>query len=132
MAASLDSGIIALRSNRSVDDTVVMLQKTLQVKGVKLFALIDHSGEAERAGMSLLPTKLLIFGNPKAGTPLMAASPSIALDLPLKILVSQDGEGRIWISYNSPSYLQTRHGLPQELMQNIAVVEALAASAAAE
>ena len=82
--------------------------------------------------MSLLPTKLLIFGNPKAGTPLMAASPSIALDLPLKILVSQDGEGRIWISYNSPSYLQTRHGLPQELMQNIAVVEALAASAAAE
>ena len=102
----------------------------LLVKGVKLFALVDHSGEAEKAGMSMPPTKLLIFGNPKAGTPLMVAAPSIAIDLPLKILVSEDSQGRIWISYNSPSYLQARHSLPRELVQNIAVVEALAKSAA--
>ncbi|MGD1091954.1 MAG: DUF302 domain-containing protein [Bryobacteraceae bacterium] len=132
MTASLDSGIIALRSNHSVNETVERLQKTLQAKGVKLFDLVDHSGEAEKAGMSMPPTKLLIFGNPKAGTPLMVASPSIAIDLPLKILISEDGKGQVWVSYNSPLYLQARHGLPQELVQNIAVVEALAKSAAAE
>jgi uncharacterized protein (DUF302 family) len=95
-----------------------------------LFALIDHSGEAEKAGMKMPPTKLVIFGNPKAGTPLMLAAPSSAIDLPLKILVREDGQGKVWVSYNSPAYLQERHNLPQELLQNIAVVETLAAKAA--
>ena len=80
--------------------------------------------------MQMRPTKLLIFGNPKAGTPLMIASPSIAIDLPMKVLVWEDGDGKVWISYNAPAYLQARHGLPKELVQNIAVVEALAAKAA--
>lgn len=129
MASYSDSGIMTVRSHHPVEETVEKLKTTLQVKGVKLFALVDHSGEAEKAGMSMRPTKLLIFGNPKAGTPLMIASPGIAIDLPLKILVSEDSQGQVWISYNSPSYLQTRHSLPQEFLQNIAVVETLAASA---
>lgn len=123
------SGIIVLPSNHSVEQTVEKLEGILQAKGVKVFALIDHSGEAEKAGMGMRPTKLLIFGNPKMGTPLMLASPSIAIDLPLKVLVSEDSEGKVWISYTSPSYLQARHNLPQELMRNIAVVEAVAAAA---
>jgi uncharacterized protein (DUF302 family) len=98
----------------------------LQEKGVKIFATVDHSGEAESAGLKMRPTKLLIFGNPKAGTPLMLAVPTIAIDLPLKILVAEDGEGKVWISYNSPEYLHIRHNLPNELLQNIAIVEALA------
>jgi len=125
-----ESGIIALRSRHSVQRTVTKLEESLRAKGVKLFALIDHSGEAEKAGMTMPPTKLLIFGHPKSGTPLMLASPSVAIDLPLKIIVSEDSEGGVWISYNSPRYLQARHNFPEELLQNIAVVVALAASAA--
>ena len=94
-----------------------------------MFALIDHSGEAEKVGLKMPPTKLLIFGNPKAGTPLMLASPSSAIDLPLKILVWEDAQGKTWLSYNSPEYLRERHGLPQELMQNIAIIETLATKA---
>ena len=94
-----------------------------------MFALIDHSGEAEKVGLKMRPTKLVIFGNPKAGTPLMLASPSSAIDFPLKILVWEDGQGKVWLSYNSPEYLRERHGLPQELMQNIAIIETLAAKA---
>jgi uncharacterized protein (DUF302 family) len=129
MESHPDSGIVALPSKHSVDQTVEKLEAILQAKGVKIFALIDHSGEAEKAGMKMRPTKLLIFGNPKAGTPLMLASPGVAIDLPLKILISEDSQGRVWISYTSPSYLQARHNLPQDLMRNIAVVEALASSA---
>ncbi len=106
------------------------LKNILQSKGVTLFALVDHSGEAKKAGMKMRPTKLLIFGSPKAGTPLMLAAPSVAIDLPLKILVWEDGQGKVWVSYNSPEYLKERHGLPQEMLQNIAVVEILAAIAA--
>jgi uncharacterized protein (DUF302 family) len=124
------SGIVNISSQRSVEQTVERLEGVLHAKGVKLFALIDHSGEAAQVGMRMRPTKLLIFGNPKAGTPLMLASPSVAIDLPLKILVWEDADGKIWISYNSPAYLQARHSLPQEFVQNIAVVEALAAAAA--
>jgi uncharacterized protein (DUF302 family) len=102
----------------------------LESKGVTVFAVVDHSGEAAKVGMSLAPTKLLIFGSPKAGTPLMAAAPSAALDLPLKILVWQDGAGKVWVSYNSPQYLQDRHGFPPDLTANIAVVETLARNAA--
>src|SRR5215831_19487224 len=123
------NGIVDVPSNHSVDETVERVKSVLQSKGVTLFALIDHSGEAEKVGMKMPPTKLLIFGNPKGGTPLMLAAPSVAIDLPLKILVWQDGQGKVWLSYNSPEYLKQRHGLPQELLQNIAVVGILAAQA---
>ncbi len=122
-------GIIDRLSNHSVDQTVEKLKSILQSKGINLFALVDHSGEAEKVGMKMRPTKLLIFGSPKAGTPLMLAAPSVAIDLPLKILVWQDGQGKVWLSYNSLDYLKERHGLPQELLQNIAGVETLAAKA---
>jgi uncharacterized protein (DUF302 family) len=124
-----NKGIIDKPSNHSVDQTVEKLKNSLQAKGVTLFAFIDHSGEAEKAGMKMPPTKLLIFGSPKAGTPLMLAAPSVAIDLPLKILVWQDPQGKVWISYNSLDYLKDRHNLPPDLLQNIAVVDALATRA---
>jgi len=130
MAANPENGIVTIPSHHSVDETVEKLESVLQAKGVKLFALIDHSGEAEKAGIRMRPTKLLIFGNPKAGTPLMIASPSIAIDLPMKAMIWEDTNSKVWISYNAPAYLQARHSLPQELVQNIAVVEALATKAA--
>jgi uncharacterized protein (DUF302 family) len=129
MAPATDNGIISIVSNHSVDQTVEKLRSILQAKGVAVFALVDHSGEAEKVGLKMPPTKLLIFGSPKAGTPLMLAAPSIAIDLPLKILIREDGEGKVWISYNAPAFLQQRHGLPKELLQNIDVVETLAAKA---
>ena len=128
--AKKQNGIIDIPSNHSVDETVERLKAMLQSKGITLFALIDHSGEAEKVGMKMPPTKLLIFGNPKGGTPLMLAAPSIAIDLPLKILVWQDAQGKVWLSYNTSEYLEERHGLPQDLLQNIAVVATLAAKAA--
>jgi|SRR5271168_2151883 len=131
MTLSRGEGIVDLPSNYSVDETVERLKGILNAKGVTLFALIDHSGEAEKVGLTMLPTKLLIFGSPKAGTPLMIAAPSIAIDFPLKILVSQDVQGKVWLSYNSVAYLQQRHGVPNELLKNIAVVETLAANAGA-
>jgi uncharacterized protein (DUF302 family) len=124
------NGIIEIASKSSVEKTVEKLKAILQAKGVALFALVDHSGEADKVGMKMPSTKLLIFGNPRAGTPLMLAAPSCAIDLPLKILVREDHQGNVWISYNSEEYLQTRHGFPPELMQNIAVVGTLAAKAA--
>ena len=123
-------GLIDIPSNHSVDETVTKLEGILQAKGITLFALVDHSGEAAKAGMKMRPTKLLIFGNPRAGTPVMLAAPSSAIDLPLKILVWEDDQGKVWITYNSPTYLQTRHNLPADLLQNIAVIETLAAKAA--
>lgn len=129
MVSKADNGIVSKPSNHAVDETVEKLKGILQAKGVALFALVDHSGEAEKIGLKMRPTKLLIFGSPKAGTPLMQATPSIAIDLPLKILVWEDGQAKVWVSYNSPAYLQKRHGLPQELLQNIAVVETLASKA---
>lgn len=128
--SSASNGIVSVPSRHSVEETVTKLKGILQAKGVALFALVDHSGEAEKVGMKMKPTKLLIFGNPKAGTPLMLATPSVAIDLPLKMLVWEDTDARVWISYNSPEYLLQRHGFPQDLMTNIAVVETLAAAAA--
>jgi uncharacterized protein (DUF302 family) len=125
------NGIVDTLSNHSVDQTVERLKGILLSKGVTLFALIDHSGEAEKIGMKMLPTKLLIFGSPKGGTPLMLAAPSSAIDLPLKILVWEDANQKVWISYNSLAYLKERHGLADELLLNIAVVEKLAAQAGA-
>ena len=125
-----DSGIKVLQSNSPVDQTVRKLEALLETKAVRLFAVIDHDGEANRVGLHMRPAKLLIFGDPRAGTPIMIASPSAALDLPLKILVSEDEAGWVWISYNTPEYLQARHGFPPELMRNIAAVEVLAVAAA--
>ena len=124
-----EEGIVKIPSHHSVDETVGKLTTILQSKGVTLFALVDHSGEAEKVGMKMPPTKLLIFGNPKGGTPLMLASPSVAIDLPLKILIAEDTQGNVWISYNGPEYLKERHGLPDNLLPNIAVVQVLAATA---
>jgi uncharacterized protein (DUF302 family) len=120
----------SLPSAHSVDATMARLKSILEARGISLFALIDHSGEAEKAGMKMPPTKLLIFGNPAAGTPLMLASPSAAIDLPLKILIAEDASGKVHVSWNDPSWLRQRHGLPTELLKNIAVVETLAAKAA--
>ena len=125
----MKNGIVNVPSNHSVDETVERVKSILQSKGITLFALVDHGGEAEKAGLKMPPTKLLIFGSPKAGTPLMLAAPSIAIDLPLKILVWQDGQGKVWLSYNSPEYLRERHRVPPELLPNIAVVETLANAA---
>ena len=129
-APGKDNGIVTIASKQSVDRTVENIVGLLKAKGVQLFALVDHSGGAQQAGLQMLPTKLLIFGNPKGGTPLMIASPSIAIDLPLKLLVWQDSAGKVWISYNSPAYLQARHNLPQDLVPVLASVEGLAAKAA--
>ena len=126
MSTTADNGIVNLPSNHSVDETVESLKEILEAKGVNLFALVDHSGEAEKVGLQMRPTKLLIFGSPKAGTPLMQAAPSIAIDLPLKILIWEDAQGKVWVSYNSPAYLQQRHNLAPELLKNLAVVETLA------
>jgi uncharacterized protein (DUF302 family) len=123
-------GIVNLPTHSSVDETIVRLQALLHEKGVKVFALIDHSGEAQRVGLEMRPTKLLVFGNPKAGTPLMLAAPSIAIDLPMKLLVWEDANGQVWISYNTPEYLQKRHGLPQNLAAALGAAEMLAENAA--
>jgi uncharacterized protein (DUF302 family) len=128
-AVQKEEGIVKIPSGHSVDETVEKLKTILKSKGVTLFALVDHSGEAEKVGLTMPPTKLLIFGNPKGGTPLMLAAPSAAIDLPLKILVAEDSQGKVWISYNSPEYLKERHSLPDNLLQNIAVVQALASAA---
>jgi uncharacterized protein (DUF302 family) len=130
MESNVTNGVVTISGHQPVDRIVQKLEEVLQARGVRLFALVDHSGEAEKVGLEMPPTKLLIFGNPKAGTPLMIQSPSIAIDLPLKILVWEDAAGKVWISYNAPEYLASRHGLPAELVPNIAVVAALAAKAA--
>src|SRR5579871_884217 len=123
-------GIIEIESNHSVDETVSRLKEILAAKGIKLFAEIDHSGEAEKAGFKMLPTKLLIFGNPKAGTPIMLAAPLSAIDLPLKILVRQDGAGKTYLAYNAPEFLRVRHNIPADLIGNIAAAEVIANNAA--
>ena len=130
ISMSSKNGIVTIASRHSVEQTVQRLEEIFATKGVKLFAGIDHSGEAEKAGFQMRPCKLLIFGNPKAGTPLMLASPLAALDLPLKILVWEKMDGTAWLSYTESAYLQHRHALPDNLMGTIAVVDALAAKAA--
>ena len=124
------NGIVSIPSHHSVDETVEKLKAMLQAKGIELFALVDHSGEAAKVGLKMPPTKLLVFGNPKGGTPLMLAAPSIAIDLPLKILVAEDAQGKVTVSYNSAEYLKERHGLPDNLLANIAVIQTLAEKAA--
>jgi uncharacterized protein (DUF302 family) len=130
MTTTQGNGIVEIPSSHSVDQTVAKLEEILTAKGVRLFALVDHSGEAEKVGMKLTPTKLLIFGSPKAGTPVMQASPSSAIDLPLKILVRQDPTGKVWVSYNSTDYLKVRHSISEQLVKNLAAIESIAAAAA--
>ncbi len=131
MESNAINGVVSLRGRQSVEATVEKVKSILQAKNVKLFAVVDHSGEARNAGMQMPDTKLLIFGNPAGGTPAMLAAPTLALDLPLKILVWEDAEGQVWISYNSVDYLRERHGVPAELAEKLALVAGLAAAAAA-
>ena len=126
----MQEGIRTISSHHSVDETVTRLQTLLQQKSIKLFALIDHSGEAAAAGLEMHPTKVLIFGNPKGGTPLMVAAPSTALDLPLKILIAESATGEVLVSWNDPAWLEQRHGFPPALTANLGAVEALAKAAA--
>lgn len=123
-------GLITIASVHSVDETLTRLKRFLDAKSVHLFAIVDHSGEAEQAGLRMPNTKLIIFGSPRAGTPLMVAAPSIAIDLPLKILIWEDAEGHTWVGYNSPEFLSNRHHLPPELRPVLAAAGALAAQAA--
>jgi uncharacterized protein (DUF302 family) len=125
MTSRPDNGVIHLRSPYSFANTLQRLESVITAKGITIFARIDHSGEAAKVGLTMAPTELLIFGSPKSGTPLMVASPSLALDLPLKALVSQDTEGAVWLSYNSPEYLQQRHDIPEVLVKNIAGIRSI-------
>ncbi|PYX41208.1 MAG: hypothetical protein DMG81_04405 [Acidobacteria bacterium] len=130
MARTIANGIVNEPSSHSVDETVERLKAILQASGAVLFGLIDHSGEAEKMGLEMKPTKLLILGNPKAGTPLMLASPSTAIDLPLKMLFWEDATKKVRISYNSPEYLQEQHVFPEELLPNTSVLRKLASGVA--
>ena len=118
-------GVVSKASSYSVDETLTRLEEGIRAKGLKVFAHIDHSGEAEQAGLKMQPAHVLIFGSPKAGTPLMIASPLLALDLPLKALVWQDEAGKVWVSYTSPDVLASRYAIPDELVKNIAGITAL-------
>lgn len=119
------SGLLHFESKHSLDETLQRLEALLRQQGVQIFARIDHSGEAQKIGLSLRPTKLLIFGSPKAGTPVMQAAPTAAIDLPLKALVWQDDDGRVWVTANDPVYLQLRHNIPADLVANLAGVNVL-------
>ncbi len=125
MPTQAENGIIHLSSPYSVPETVQRLQSTLQTKGIQVFAVVDHSGGAEKAGLAMHPTQLVIFGNAKTGTPAMLAAPTLALDLPLKALIWQDADGKVWLSYNSPEYLRQRHNVPENAMQNLAGIGGL-------
>jgi uncharacterized protein (DUF302 family) len=119
MAPTPDNGIQHLSSPYSVPETLKRIESILQEKGLTIFCRIDHSGEAEKVGLKMRPTLLILFGSPKGGTPVMVASPTIAIDLPLKVLISEDAEGKVWVSHNSPEYLQQRHNVPADLVKNI-------------
>jgi uncharacterized protein (DUF302 family) len=120
MNNSAENGMVHLSSAYSVAETTLRLESVLRAKGLAVFCRVDHSGEAEKAGLAMNPAQLVIFGSPKAGTPLMVASPTLAIDLPLKALIWEDAGGKVWISYNTPEYLKQRHNIPDELVKNIA------------
>jgi len=120
MSTKSVNGLVQIASQHSFDETLTRLESTVVSKGLTIFARIHFSHDAAKADLKMNPTGLIIFGNPKAGTPLMIASPSMAIDFPLKILVSQDNMGKVWVSYNSVEYLKERHHLPEDLLKNIA------------
>jgi uncharacterized protein (DUF302 family) len=120
MTSLPNNGMVHLISPYSVLETLARLEALLKAKGLAIFARVDHSGEAAKVGLQMRPTEVLMFGSPKAGTPLMVAAPTVAIDLPLKALVWEDADGKVWLSYNSPEYLRQRHEFPEELMANIA------------
>lgn len=124
-----DNGLIQVASHYAMDETVQRLQNTFTDKALEVFAVIDHSGEAAKVGLKMPPTKVLIFGNPRAGTPLMLAAPSLAIDLPLKALIAEGANGKVSVTFNDPEYLRTRHGFPTELVKNLAGAGALIAKA---
>jgi uncharacterized protein (DUF302 family) len=124
-----ENGLVTARSRYSVNETMGRLQTAFADKGMQVFAVIDHSGEAEKVGLKMRPTKVLIFGSPKGGTPLMVAAPSLAIDLPLKALVAEDAEGKVSVTFNSPEYLKERHGVPEDLIKNLAGAGGLIAKA---
>ncbi|MFM0505476.1 DUF302 domain-containing protein [Paraburkholderia caffeinilytica] len=126
-----DNGVVTVSTQRTVDEAADAFAALIAAKNIILFARIDFAADARRAGLAMPPSQLLVFGNPRAGTPLMQAVPGAALDLPLKVLVWQDGDGRVWLSYNATSYLQARHGAPAELMKAIDGIGALVQAAAA-
>lgn len=132
LSQTADNGIITVPTHRTVEQAADKLATLIEAKHIVLFARIDFAADAQRAGLVMQPSQLLVFGNPRAGTPLMQAVPTAALDLPLKVLVWQDGDGRVWLSYNSPSYLQARHGAPAELIKPIDGIGALVQAAAAD
>jgi uncharacterized protein (DUF302 family) len=123
------NGLVQVTSRHSVEDTLQRLKAAFGEKGLQVFAVIDHSGEAEKVGLKMRPTKVLIFGSPKGGTPLMVATPSLAIDLPLKALVAEDAEGKVSVTYNDPQYLKNRHGVPDELIKNLAAAGVVIAKA---
>jgi uncharacterized protein (DUF302 family) len=131
MNMATQNGLIHLASQHTVDETMQRLEALLGERGIMIFARVDHSGEAAKVGLAMRPAKLLIFGSPKGGTPLMQAAPTLAIDLPLKALFWQDADGKVWLTYNDPTYLQERHHFPAELLPNIAGVSALFAKAVA-
>ena len=124
-----ENGLIQIPSCCGIDETVRRLQDAFTAKGMQIFTVIDHSGEAEKVGLSMRPTKVIVFGSPKSGTPLMVAAASLAIDLPLKVLVAEDAAGKVSVTYNDPEYLQKRHGVPAELIKNLAGAGALIAKA---
>jgi uncharacterized protein (DUF302 family) len=117
-----DNGMVHLSSSYPVPERLKRLESIFQTRGLTVFARIDHSGEAEKVGMKMRPTQLIVFGSPQGGTPLMLASPTLAIDLPLKALVWEDAGGKVWVSYNTAEYLKQRHNIPDELLKNIAVI----------
>lgn len=130
MASVPENGLVHVSSSHSVPETLKRVEEIVSARDLSILARIDHSGDAAKIRLSMPPTELLIFGNPKAGTPLMVASPTLAIDLPLKILVWEDGGGKVWMSYNSPEYLQQRHNIPSSLLKNISGVQAIVEEAA--
>ena len=130
MDALPSNGMVHIRSRQSVRDTLQRVESLVQSHGLTVFCRIDHSAEAAKVGLKMRPTQVLIFGSPKGGTPLMVASPTLAIDLPLKALAWEDADGTVWLSYNSPEYLKQRHNVPDDLIKNIAGVGALLQQAA--
>lgn len=131
MSAFPDNGMVHLSSPHSYSETLHRLETTLQTRGLIVFARIDHSGEAEKVGLKMHPTQVIVFGSPKGGTPLMIASPTLGIDLPLKALVWEDAGGKVWVSYNTAEYLKQRHNIPDDLVKNIAVIGPLLQSVVA-